>query len=92
LFDNFIVAPGYRRFKDIVEVTWKAPTVGWVKANNDGSVQAGLASCGGIFRDYRGTFHGAFACNLGDVSVSEAELTGILMAMEYAVAHSWHNL
>ncbi|AES79730.1 transmembrane protein, putative [Medicago truncatula] len=78
LLDNFIVAPGYRRFKDIMEVTWKAPTAGWVKANIDGSVKAGLASCGGIFRDHRATFLGAFVCNLGDVSVFEAELTGIL--------------
>jgi hypothetical protein len=37
-------------------------------------------------------FLGAFACNLGEVSVFEAEITGILLAMEYAVTHSWHNL
>jgi len=69
LLDNFIVAPCYRRFKDIVEVTWKAPTIGWVKANTDGSVKAGLASCRSLFRDHRGTFLGAFACDLVYVSV-----------------------
>jgi len=75
-----------------MEVTWKAPTASWVKANTDGSVRAGYASCGGIFRDHRCTFLGAFGCNLGEVSVFEAEITGILSAMEYVVAHSWQHL
>jgi len=92
LLDNFHVSPGYRHFKEIIEVTWKALTARWVKANIDGFVKASLASCGDIFCDYRGTFLGTFASNLGDVTVFEAELTGILMAMEYAIAHSWHNL
>jgi hypothetical protein len=50
-------------------VTWKPPTAGWVKVNIDGSQIGSLASCGGIFRDLRGTFLGSFASNLGDVSV-----------------------
>lgn len=43
LLDSFRVAPGYRRFREIVEVTWKAHTAGWVKANTDGSVKASFA-------------------------------------------------
>jgi hypothetical protein len=51
-------------------------------------MKASLALCGGIFRDQRGTFLGAFASNLGDVTIFEAELTGILIAMEYVASHS----
>jgi len=80
--------PDYRCYKDIIAVTWKAPIVGWVKANTDGSVKASLALCGGIFRDHRGTFLGVFASNLGDVTVFEAELTCILIAIENATSHS----
>jgi len=92
LLDNFLVSPTYRRYKEIIAVTWKAPTIGWVKANTDGFVKYNLASCGGIFLDDRGTFLGAFASNLGDVSTSEAELIGILIAMVYAASHSWYSL
>lgn len=92
LLDNFHVSTGYWRCKDIIAVTWKAPTVGWVKANTNGSVKASLALCGDIFRDRRGIFLGPFASNLGDVTIFDEELTGILIAMEYAASHSWHNL
>jgi ribonuclease HI len=34
---------------------------------------------------------GAFASNLAEVSVFEAELTSILIAMEYAASHSWYS-
>ena len=43
----------------------------------------------GFFRDFRGTFLGGFASNLGDCSVFEAELTGLMIAMEFASLYNW---
>ena len=63
-----------------------------MKANKDGSVKASWASCRGIFRDHKGTFLGAFASNLGEVTVYEAELNGIITAMEFAASNSWHHI
>jgi len=64
----------------------------FVKVNTDGSVVDGLAACGGIFRDYRGSFLGCFASNLGQKSVFEAELFGFVLALEFAIQHGWQHL
>jgi len=72
VLNNFLVHPTFRRVKDIVPVVWKTPTINWVKANTDGSNANLNASCGGIFRDFRGTFLGCFASNIGSGSVFEA--------------------
>ena len=45
------------------------------------------ASCGGIFRDHLGTFLGRFAVNLGEISINEAKVMGLIMAMEFAASH-----
>ncbi|RHN59594.1 putative ribonuclease H-like domain-containing protein [Medicago truncatula] len=82
----------FRRFKEITPVVWKPPTVRWVKINTDGSVRNSLASCGGIFRDHRGTFLGCFACNFGPVLVFEVDLSAIIFAMEFAARFDWLNL
>lgn len=92
LLDNFCVCPSFRRFKDIVPVVWKAPTVNWIKVNIDGWVKNTMAACRGIFRDHHSYFLGCFACNLGAISLFEAELTGLIIAMEYAVRFQWHRL
>ena len=63
-----------------------------MKANTDGSVVNLNASCGGIFRDFRGTFLGCFASNVGNGSVLEAELMGLIIAMEFAVSNHWNRL
>ena len=89
LLDAFLVPPLYRRVADIIPVVWKPPTITWVKANTDDSVVNSNAACGGIFRDFRGTFLGGFASNLGDCSVFEAELTGLVIAMEFAALYNW---
>jgi hypothetical protein len=89
ILDQFFISPTYRRFKDIIPVFWKAPTFPWVKANTDGSVKNLLAACGGIFRDYRGTFLGGFASNIGGGSVYDAKILGLILAMEFAIAHNW---
>ena len=92
LLENLCVPLSFRRYKDIVPVVWKAPTANWIEVNTDGSVQNTMAACGEIFRDHRGTFMGCFASNLGSVSVLEAELTRLILAMEYAGRFQWHSL
>ena len=87
-----LIPPLFRHVKEIVPVVWKAPTITWVKANTDGSVVNLNASCGGIFRDFRGTFLGCFASNIGSWSVFEAELMGLILAMEFAARNHWNRL
>lgn len=89
---SLLIPPSYRKVKDIVPVIWRPPTINWVKANADGSVIGINSSCGGIFRDFSGAFLGGFSSNLGEGKVFEAELTGLMLAMEYAARHNWSRL
>jgi hypothetical protein len=84
LLDSFTVSPHCRMFRDIVPVLWKSPTAPWLKVNTDGSVIGGNAAYGGLFRDHRGTFRGAFAGNIGVQSVFYAEVLAIIIAIECA--------
>jgi len=92
ILENVFVSPLHRCVRDIIPVVWKPPTSPWVKANTDGSVRNLVATCGGIFCDSRGTFLGGFASNLGCVSVFEAEILGLMVAMEYASSNGWTRL
>ena len=92
ILNNFLIPSSHRRVKEIITVVWKPPTINWIKANTDGSVLNSISSCGGIFRDYRGTFLGAFASKIGAWSVYEAEIMGLIIAMEYAAHHKWTPL
>lgn len=65
---------------------------GWVKANTDGSVRNLMSACGGVFRDSRETSLGGFTSNLSIVSVFQAEIMGLILAMEYASSNSWTRL
>ena len=90
--NSFSITPNYRQRGQIISVIWKAPTHPWVKVNTDGSLLGGHASCGGIFRDHKGSFLSCFASNLGQLSFLEAEIHGFLLAMEYAAQHQWSRL
>jgi len=92
VLNSFFIPPNYRHFKDIISVVWKPPTITWVKVNMDDSVIDNNASCGGLFRDFRGTFLGYFASNVGHVSVLEAELLCLILAMEFAASNHWTRL
>jgi hypothetical protein len=63
-----------------------------VKANTDGSVVHLHASCGGIVRDFTGTFLGCFASNVGRWSVFEAEIMELILAIEFATCNHWNRL
>jgi len=92
ILNNLFITPAYIRIRDIIPVVWKAPTFTWVKANTDGSVRNTMAACGGIFCDCRGTFLGGFASNIGGGSVFDAEILGLILAMEFAVSNNWTRL
>lgn len=84
ILQNFMIPPSQRRVKEILTVFWKPPTINWIKANTDDSVINSISTCGGIFQDFRGTYLGAFARKIGDGSVFQAEIMGVIIAMEYA--------
>ncbi|XP_024634647.1 uncharacterized protein [Medicago truncatula] len=90
--DSFAVAAHCRTVKEIIPVLWKAPFPPWLKVNTDGSVIAGHAACGGLFRDSRGSFLGAFCCNVGEASVYHSEVLAIILSMERASSRRWRNL
>jgi len=92
LLNSLLIPPSYQRVRDIIPVIWQPPTITWVKADTDGSVIGSNSSCGGIFRDHTGAFLGGFSSNLGLGTVFEAELTGLMLAIEYAASHSWSRL
>jgi len=92
ILENQFVSPLHRRVWDIIPVVWKPPSSPWVKANTGGSVRNLMAACGGIFRDSHNTFFVGFASNLGRVYVFEAEIMGLMVAMEYASSNRWTRL
>ncbi|KAF7826343.1 ribonuclease H [Senna tora] len=69
-----------------LESKWRKPSIPWVKANSDGAVckRTGLAGCGGILRDHEGVWISGFMANIGNSSVLNAELWGILYSLKVA--------
>ncbi|KAF7823270.1 Ribonuclease H protein [Senna tora] len=67
-------------------ICWKKPSSGWVKFNVDVAKRESLnlTACGGIARDSNGRFLIGFMRNLGDGLVLNAELWGIVCALEVA--------
>jgi len=72
LLNVFLVSPHHRNFVVVVTVTWKPPTLPYVKVNTDGSVIGDSAACGGIFHDCRGSFLDCFAYKLDAYTIFEA--------------------
>lgn len=70
----------------IVEVQWIPPDLEWIKMNTDVAANGspGMASCGGIFWTYRGFCKGCFKHPVGIAFAFEAELMGVMSAIEYA--------
>lgn len=77
----------------IIQVDWYPPLCTWVKCNTDGAArgQPGHASCGGIFRDHRASFLGAFAEYIGISSSFHTELFAAMMAITFAYRKGWHK-
>lgn len=71
-------------------IAWKAPSRPYFKLNTDGSqINTGLASAGGLLRDYTGRWVGGFGMNVGSCFITSAELwgfyNGLLLARNYGV-------
>lgn len=67
-------------------ISWRPPQPEWIKINTDGSLNraTGMGSTGGIIRNNSGEWCGDFICNIGFVSVVEAELQGLMHGLELA--------
>lgn len=66
----------------------------WIKIDTDGAANGspGFAGCGSIFRIYRGFCKGCFSKPLGIMNAFEAELLGVITALEYAQQFNWSRL
>jgi hypothetical protein len=65
------------KVSSLKEVIWQPPLPNWVKCNTDGAFTGLSASCGGIFRNS---------------SAFQAELCGVMTAIEIAASKDWNNL
>ncbi|CAL1367079.1 unnamed protein product [Linum trigynum] len=66
------------------EIRWDPPARGWVALNTDGSVKNGQAAAGGVLRDDSARILKAFAGNIGEVSITRAELEGMVHGLKMA--------
>ncbi|XP_004309472.1 PREDICTED: putative ribonuclease H protein At1g65750-like [Fragaria vesca subsp. vesca] len=78
----------------ITEVNWHPPLFGWIKVNTDGAWQktTGKSGYGGIFRDFHGSFLGAFASNLEILNSVDAEVMAVIQAIELAWVRDWEHI
>ena len=91
---NFGLACRPRRAPRITEVNWLPPILGWIKINTDGACQwaSGRAGYGGVFRDFDGSFLGAFASNLDIPCSVDAEVMAVIQAIELAWVRDWKHI
>lgn len=68
----------------MVPVLWFRPPPGCLKINTDGAARGrtGESSCGGVIRDFNGVIFGAFCEFLGHETSVEAELHGVIRAID----------
>lgn len=64
-------------------VSWRPPSMGWVKLNTDGASHGnpGRATAGGVLRDGDGRWIQGFTFNIGVCSAPLTELWGVLWAV-----------
>lgn len=69
------ISPG----RSTTQVWWTPPQADWFKINSYGSIlyEEMRAACGGPIRDASGSCLIAYACNIGNYSITHAELYGI---------------
>uniref|UniRef100_A0A2C9W0H6 RNase H type-1 domain-containing protein n=1 Tax=Manihot esculenta TaxID=3983 RepID=A0A2C9W0H6_MANES len=63
---------------------WQPPPQGWMKLNVDGSClgNPGPASAGGLLRDSSSNWVIGFGLNIGETSILNAEIIGILVGLQ----------
>ena len=77
-----------------MEVKWCFPRKDWIKCNIDGSPLDAprLSGCGGIFRNCRGFSKECFSFFTGTSYAFEAELFGLILAVEKVKEFERRNL
>ncbi|CAN1745399.1 Putative ribonuclease H protein At1g65750 [Linum perenne] len=77
-------APGLARQTQLV--VWRPGEEGWFILNTDGSryTSPGSTAIGGLIRNDQGRFVQAFTANLGDCSITRAEMGAIVQEMKLA--------
>lgn len=98
-FDTRIISslgiqPIPRKAPTILPVLWSPPWFPWVKLNTDGLSKGnpGPAACGGVFRNCHGRFLGGFCQRIGHCNSFFAELSAIIIGIEFAYQRGWHCL
>ena len=83
-----------RKAPRIIPVTWRPPSVDWVKVNTDGSALGapGPSGAGGIFRNARGFSKGCFAFSTGEAFAFVAELQAAMFAVTMASERGWSHV
>ncbi|KAJ1387047.1 Ribonuclease H-like superfamily [Sesbania bispinosa] len=74
-----------------VEIHWTPQQKDWLKWNLDGSVrgQSGCAANGGVLRDLSGRWISGFARNVGQASVTLAELWAFKDAIQISISRGY---
>ncbi|CAN1752414.1 Putative ribonuclease H protein At1g65750 [Linum perenne] len=67
-------------------IAWRPGDEGWSTLNTDGSrlTHSGSTAIGGLIRDDGGRFIRAFTANIGDCSITRAELSAIVQGLRMA--------
>ncbi|RYQ87637.1 hypothetical protein Ahy_B09g095159 [Arachis hypogaea] len=75
-------------------IGWSHPNGEDVKLNVDGSwfSERNNAACGGVFRDSAGRFLKGYSCNLGNCSITHAELWAVIHGMNIATRNGYQHL
>ncbi|KAH0701736.1 hypothetical protein KY290_016740 [Solanum tuberosum] len=75
-------------------VYWEKPDQEWVKCNTDGACKEnpGQSSYGFIIRDSRGDLIYAEAQKIGEATNMEAEIMGVLKAMQYCETQNFQKI
>ncbi|KAH9670623.1 putative ribonuclease H protein [Citrus sinensis] len=66
-------------------IGWSPPNWPWYKLNSDGACKVnGVAAAGGLIRDHSGHWVAGFGMNIGNCSVTTAELWGLYQGLTLA--------
>lgn len=90
----FRVTCNPRKSPSIKQLDWLTPPCDWIKVNTDDAARGSpsLATGGGIFRDSSGAILGCFSAFFGNSFSLQAELTAVMMAIEFTFEKKWLKL
>ncbi|CAN1832077.1 Putative ribonuclease H protein At1g65750 [Linum perenne] len=76
------------------QISWEPAPPEWVTLNSDGSVlsESGQAAAGGLIRNSQGRCLAAFSMNLGNCSITRAELRGAVSGLQLAWERGYRKI